>query len=382
MKLAVNHRVAGLAAISALALTLTACGQDATTDTTSSSDATGESSAAETSAASLSGSLAGAGASSQEKGQNAWIAEFGMENPDLTISYDPSGSGNGRTAFIDGSVQFAGSDSVMKTEEIEAATARCEGSEPIEVPLWISPIAVVYNLPSLDAEHINMSADTIAKIFSGQITKWNDPELVEQNPDIELPDADIIPVNRSDESGTTKNFTQYLADAAPDVWTYEPDEVWPLDGTQSGAQTSGLLEVVEGAEGTIGYVDASRAGDLGTVAVGVGDEYVPFSAEAAAKIVDISEPTEDATDLRLTLDLARDTTESGVYPIVLVSYLIACSTYADEQDATNVKAYLEYIASEEGQDLAASADVAGIAPISDDLRTKVMAALETITVAG
>ena len=90
----------------------------------------------------------------------------------------------------------------------------------------------------------------------------------------------------------------------------------------------------------------------------------------------------DATDLRLTIDLARDTTESGVYPVVLVSYLIACSAYDNEQDAANVQAYLKYVASEEGQNLAAQAEVGGIAPISADLRTKVNAALDQITVAN
>ena len=140
-----------------------------------------------------------------------------------------------------------------------------------------------------------------------------------------------------------------------------------------------MLEVVNGAEGTIAYVDASRVGDLGTVAVGVGDEFVPYSAEAAARVLEVSEPTEDASDLRLTYELARDTTESGTYPIVLVSYMIACSQYDNEADATNVAAYFSYIASEEGQELAAQADVAGIAPISDSLREKVTAAIDQIS---
>ncbi|HZL80413.1 MAG TPA: substrate-binding domain-containing protein, partial [Demequina sp.] len=198
-------------------------------------------------------------------------------------------------------------------------------------------------------------------------------------PDATLPDSAIVPVNRSDESGTTDNFTKYLAAAAPEAWTYEPDGVWPISGTQSGAQTSGVLEVVNGAEGTIAYVDASRAGTLGTVAVGVGDEFVPFSPEAAAKVLEVSSPTADATDLRLTFDLARDTAESGTYPVVLVSYLLACSQYDNEADAANVAAYLSYIASPEGQTLAASPEVAGIAPISDALRTQVDAAIAQIT---
>ncbi|PYF99489.1 phosphate transport system substrate-binding protein, partial [Georgenia satyanarayanai] len=170
---------------------------------------------------------------------------------------------------------------------------------------------------------------------------------------------------------------------APDVWTYGPIETWPIPGTQSGAQTSGVVDVIQGAEGAIGYIDASRVEDgMGTVAVGVGEEYVPFSPEAAASVIDASPAAEGATDLRLTIDLARDTTESGTYPIVLVSYSIACSTYENEADAANVKAYFEYVASPEGQERAAQPDVAGSAPISDDLRERVTAALEQITVAG
>lgn len=379
---AVRHRIAGVAAVSVLALGLAACGQDAVPSSDNTSAETGDETTSEPEDTGLTGTIAGAGASSQERGQNAWAAEFVIANPGLDISYDPSGSGNGRTAFIDGSVVFAGSDSAMDAEEIEAASARCFGGEPIEVPLWISPIAVVYNIPDLNGTHINMTAETIAKVFAGEIENWNDPVIAEANPDIELPDLQIVPVNRSDQSGTTKNFQEYLVAAAPDAWPYEVDEVWPIDGTQSGAQTSGLLEVVSGAEGTIGYVDASRVGDLGSIAVGVGDGFVPFSSEAAAKIVDVSEPTEDATDLRLTIDLARDTDEEGVYPVVLVSYLIACSAYDTEEDAANVKAYLEYIASEEGQNLAAQPDVGGIAPISDTLRGRVSAALEQISVAN
>ena len=372
MKIA-NRRVAGIAAVSALAITLSACGQDAVQ--TDDGAATGG--ATTGTSEELSGALAGAGASSQEAGQNAWVAEFSTQNSGLTLSYDPTGSGAGREQFINGTVQFAGSDAAFKPEEIEAATERCYGAEPLELPLWVSPIAVVFNLPGI--ETLNMTPDTIARVFTGEITSWNDPAIADANPGVELPDSAVVAVNRSDDPGTTENFTANLDAVAPDVWTYGGDGVWPIEGTQSGAQTSGVLEVVNGAEGTIAYVDASRVGDLGTVAVGVGDEFVPYSAEAAARVLEVSEPTEDASDLRLTYELARDTTESGTYPIVLVSYMIACSQYDNEADATNVAAYFSYIASEEGQELAAQADVAGIAPISDSLREKVTAAIDQIS---
>ncbi len=367
--------------MSALALTLAACGNgesaedDSTTGTGAQTD-TGEGSSE------LSGEIAGSGASSQEAAVQGWIAGFMEQNPDVNVTYDPTGSGTGREQFLNGTVLFAGSDSIMDEEELAAGADRCFGGEVVELPLYISPIAVVYNLPSVDAANINMDPETIAGIFMGEITNWSDPAIADANPDLELPDLDIIPVNRSDDSGTTENFTAYLADAAGDVWTHGPVETWPIDGTQSGAQTSGMIDVVQGAEGAIGYADASRAEDLGTVAVGVGDDYVPFSPEAAAAVVDASPATDDATDLRLTVDLARDTTESGTYPIVLISYSIACSQYDNESDAENVKAYFEYVASPEGQERASQPDVAGSAPISEDLRERVQAALDQITVVG
>lgn len=363
MKLTPHRRAVALAG--ALALTLAACSSGG-----SASDGDGTT---------LRGSLAGAGASSQEKAVAGWIAGFNDTHPDVAVSYDAVGSGGGREQFLAGAVQFAGSDAALKAEELEAATQRCEGGEAIELPLYISPIAVVYNLPDVAAEHLQLSAATIAKIFNREITTWDDPAIAAENPGVTLPSIGIVPVNRSDESGTTENFTEYLEAASEGAWPHEASGDWPLSGGQSGQGTQGVIDTVAGAVGAIGYADASRAGDLGTVALKVGDEYVPFSAEAAAKVVDASPRAEDATDKRLVVDLDRTTTEAGAYPLVLISYSLACSTYADQADADKVKAYLSYVASPEGQDRAADPSVAGAAPISDALRAEVQAAIDSIT---
>lgn len=375
-----NRSLASIALVGALAATLTACGADATTSDKT-TDA-GKDAATTEAAADLSGNLAGAGATSVEKAMGGWIAKFGETAPDVTVSYEGVGSGGGREQFLAGGVQFAGSDSALTAEEAASAVDRCFGGEALELPLYISPIAVVYNLPGVDAANINMSASTIAKIFSGQITNWNDAAIAAENEGVTLPDLAIVPVNRSDESGTTKNFTDYLAKASDGAWTYEASGDWPISGTQSGNGTSGLIDTVTGAEGAIGYADASRAGDLGTVALKVGDSFVPFSTEAAAKVVDASPRADDATDKRLVVKIDRTTTEAGAYPLVLISYSIACSVYEDAADAANVKAFLTYIASAEGQDLASDAKVAGSAPISDALRTEVQTAIDSITVKG
>ncbi len=360
----------------ALALTLAACGSSTPASTPDASETTTESTTPEATPdetpVALSGNLAGAGASSQEKAMGGWIAGFGDSNPDVLVSYDPVGSGGGRKQFLDGATLFAGSDAALKPEEVTSATARCFDGEPLQLPLYISPIAIVYNIPSLEAEHLQLSAETTAKIFNREITAWNDPAIAAENPGVTLPELDIIPVNRSDESGTTENFTEWLVAAANGAWPHEASGDWPLSGGQSGAQTQGMIDTVSSAEG-------SRAGDLGTVAVGVGDAFVPYSAEAAAAVVDASPAAEGASDKQLTIELDRATTAAGAYPVVLISYSIACSVYDSEQDAANVKAFLTYVASEEGQARAADPSVAGSAPISGELRSAVEAAIASIS---
>nr|WP_235590547.1 phosphate ABC transporter substrate-binding protein PstS [Leucobacter sp. G161] len=330
-------------------------------------------------ASSLTGTLSGAGASSQDAAQQqGWIAGFQTANADVTINYDPSGSGAGRESFQKGAVAFAGSDRAFKAEEITAGPFdACTTSDIVEIPAYISPIALVFNVDGVD--NLNLDAATIAKIFTGEISKWNDAAIAAANPDATLPDQAIVPVHRSDKSGTTGNFTEYLAAAAPEAWTAGSVEEWPTDitGGEAAQGTSGLVEAVKGGVGTIGYADASKADDLGTVSVKVGDKYVPFTPEAAAAIVDAS-PLEEgrgANDLAIELD--RTSTADGVYPLVLVSYLVGCESYADPANAELVKSYFEYIVSPEGQDVAAKA--AGSAPISDSLREKASAAVAAIS---
>ncbi|UNX55318.1 phosphate ABC transporter substrate-binding protein PstS [Georgenia sp. TF02-10] len=327
----------------------------------------------------LSGTLPGAGASSQEIAMQAWLAGFYEAHPGVVASYDPVGSGTGREMFLNGAVLFAGSDVPMDEEELARGRDRCFGGEVVELPLYISPIAVAYNLPGLGAEHLNLAPETLAAIFAGEITRWNDPAIAAANPGVALPDQAVVPVNRSDDSGTTESFTEYLAAAGGEAWPHEPSETWPISGTQSGTGTSGVVQTITAAEGTVGYIDAAQVTqDLSTVALGVGEDFVPFSAEAAAAVVDASPRAEDATDLRLTVELARDTDTPGTYPLVLVSYTLACERYGSEQDATNVRTLLEYMASPEGQERVARPDVAGAAPIGAGLREKVEAAIGQI----
>jgi phosphate transport system substrate-binding protein len=358
--------------------------EETTTDTSSSDSSTDSDTTEEEEAApALEGTLDGSGASSMAAGQEAWVAGFQTANPGVTVNYNPTGSGTGRDQFEEGLTFFTGSDAYYKPEELETEHPNCVGAtdDVFEFPIWISPIAVIFNLDGLGT--LNMDAATIAKIFSGQITNWNDAEIAAANPGVDLPDLNITYVHRSDESGTSENFTDWLAKAAPSDWVDTSGnelgaiETWPDDVVGEGAQgTSGVVAAVEAGNGTIGYADASRAGDLGTITVGVGDNYVPFSPEAAAKIVDVSDLVSGRPDTSLAYDLKRDTTESGVYPVVLVSYLQGCLDYADDAQAELVKAYASYMLSAEGQQYAS--DSAGNAPISDELRQKALAIIDSV----
>ncbi|WP_372451464.1 phosphate ABC transporter substrate-binding protein PstS [Pseudonocardia oceani] len=324
----------------------------------------------------LSGSIAGAGASSQAAAMQAWVAGFNSTNPGVQVNYDPVGSGGGREQFIAGGTAFGGSDAYLDEEELPAAVERC-GGNVLELPAYISPIAIAFNLEGVDT--LNLSPAVIAGIFAKQITNWNDPAIAADNAGATLPDLPITVVHRSDESGTTENFQEYLAAVAPDVWTYEVSGDWPTEVQGEAApQTAGVVQAIGAGNGTIGYADASQVGDLGVAAVGVGGEFVEYSPEAAAEVVAASQQVEgDRPAGSFAIDIDRQNAPAGTYPIVLVSYELACGTYPNQETADLVKAFFSYVVSEEGQQ--AAADNAGSAPISDAQRTEFQAAIDSIT---
>ena len=379
----------------ALTLVAAACGSDdATTDETSAP--------AETSATTrrrpppvrpptvarpwleVSGTLVGAGASSQAAAMQGWQAGFQAANPDVTVEYDPVGSGGGRETFLAGGTDFAGSDSALNEEEYAASIDRCAGDQgAINLPHYISPIAIPYNLPSLEGETLNLSPEVIAGIFANEITVWNDPAIAADNPDLTLPDTTINPVHRSDDSGTTKNFTDYMSKSAPDVWTYGAIEPWDTEGPGGGEgapQTSGVVAAVAAGEGSIGYADASQIGDLPAAAVGVAGEFVPFSPEAAAKIVDSSERSTGPSGLDYTIIVNRTPDSADTYPIALVSYHIVCLQYDSQEKVDLVKAFMTYVGSDQGQADAAAA--AGSAPLSAEVQAEVEKSVNEITVSS
>lgn len=360
-------RIAQIAAVGAIAaLALAGCA----------SNESGGSSTPSDNASALTGTLNGSGATSQQVAVQAWTTGFQTANPDVTVNYDPAGSGAGREAFQSGAVQFAGSDRAFKPEEITAGPfdACAEGSGLVEIPAYVSPIAIAFNVEGVDA--LSLDPATIAGIFAGTITNWNDPAIAATNDGVTLPDLAITPVHRSDKSGTTANFTDYLAQSAPSVWTYGSVEEWPIKGGEAAQGTSGVVNAVKGGNGTIGYADHSQTADLSAVSVQVGSEWVEPSAEGAAIALDASKIEEgrEPTDLAFAID--RTTQESGAYPVMLVSYLIGCVEYKDADAAALVKGFFTEAVSEAGQK--AAADAAGSAPISSDLAAQSQAAIDEI----
>lgn len=325
---------------------------------------------------SLAGELNGSGASSQGAASDAWIAGFQTENPGVTINYSPDGSGAGRKAFISGGVAYAGSDSALSDHELTGTFAACAaGTTGIDLPVYISPIVLIVNVHGVDT--LNLDAPTIAKIFKGDITQWDDPAISKLNPGAKLPPAPISAVHRSDDSGTTKNFTDYLHTVAPAVWDAAPNDTFPYVGGEAAQGTSGVVDAVTNGTNTIGYADASRAGNLSVVALKVGDTFVNYSATAAAKVVADSPLVAGRSANDIAINLNRATTDPSHYPLVLVSYIIVCQEYQHATAANLVKAYLGYVASTVGQQT--SADLAGAAPLTSALSKKVAAAIDSIT---
>jgi len=371
-----NILIRSIAALSGIVMlaSVAACGDNtaATTDNSSSSDSTSKSTP-------ISGNFSGAGASSQQAAVEAWIAGFQGTNPEAKIAYNPSGSGAGVQTFLTGATAWAGSDKALADDEVEQSKSVCTEGTAFDVPVYISPIAVVFNLKGVSdaGKHINMDAATIAKIFDGKITKWNDPAIADQNKDLKLPDTAITVVHRSDKSGTTQNFVSYFKDVTPDNWTYDLSENWPNEVGQGAKGTSGVISTVKQADGTIGYADFSQVGDLGTVAVKVGDKYNEISAEAGSKVIGDSKQDDTVKgDNRIVIKINHATEAEGAYPIVLVSYDIVCPAYKDTKQAEFAKAWLTYVTSDEGQK--AAQDAAGTAPLPSSLKSEITKSIEAI----
>jgi phosphate transport system substrate-binding protein len=359
-----RYYVAGIALTATLALA--ACGSDNNTPTGG-----GTSAAAGNCAA---GSLTAQGSTAQKNAMDEWIKAYQSQcGADAKVAYEGTGSGAGIQAFISGTADFAGSDSALKPEEQPQADAKCAGGQALNLPMVIGPIAVVYNVDGVD--NLQLDAPTLAKIFAGKVTKWNDPAIAAQNTGAKLPATTIQAVHRSDESGTTDNFTKYLSKTASADWTFSNAKAWKAPGGTGAAKSDGVATLVKSTVGTISYVELSFAENSSLkkakIKNGAG-EYAELTGDSAGKTIAGAKVEGTGGDLKLSIDYA--TAEPGAYPIVLVTYEIACSKGSAK--AAAIKSFLKYTSSTGGQ--SALGDL-GYAPLPETVRGKVEASVDAIS---
>ena len=365
-----------LSATAIAALTLTACGSD-NNASTSSSGASGTSASGAASAKADCGgknSLTGEGSTAQ---QNA-IAElnkvWGQVCSGKTLAYNPTGSGAGVDQFIAKQVDFAGSDSALKDDQVKKAADRCGGNPAWNLPLVFGPVALAYNIEGVDKLVVN--ADVLAKIFQGQITKWNDPAIGALNSGTNLPDADIKPVYRSDSSGTTDNFQKYLAAAAPQSWTKGAGKEFQGGAGEGAQKSSGVVQAIQATPGAIGYVEKSPAAAAGlkNAEIDSGAGAVALTDESTAKAVAAAKVKGDGNDLTLDLNALYASKEAGAYPLMLATYEIVCSKGYDADTAAAVKSFLT-VSANQGQ---ANLSTAGYVPLPDSFKERLLKSVDAI----
>jgi len=385
VKLTRTGVLAGLTA-GLIAVTLTAC-SSSSKSTDKSSAAGGSSSAVASSSSSApalkcaTGTLNSDGSTAQQNAMTQWIKDYQNKCPGSTINYSGGGSGQGITDFKGGKVDFAGSDAALSAAkgETTAATARC-GSAALDLPMVVGPVAIAFNVKGVSK--LTVTPALLNQIFYGKVTTWNDPAIAAVNKGVTLPSTPITVFYRSDQSGTTQNFETYLqaADAAgysADVAaaSQTPSKVWNGTVGQGKSGSQGVQQGIQGADGAIGYIEYSFAvnGGLNTAAVDNGGGAVDLSATSAGKAVGAAQVVGTGDDLSLKLDYA--TKAAGAYPIILVTYEIACTKYANPTQGALVQSFLSYT-SGAGQD---SLKQLGYAPLPSDLLAKVQASVAKIS---
>ncbi|TWH18148.1 phosphate transport system substrate-binding protein [Rhodococcus rhodochrous J45] len=362
-----------LGVVAAAALTLSACGTD---DNSGSVDVDASDSAATCEGKST---LSGAGSSAQKNAMDQFVSTYiavcSQKDAAVNVAYNPTGSGDGRTQFIANQIDFAGSDSAIGDEQAAQAAERCAGNPAWNLPLVFGPVALAYNVEGVG--DLVLDAETTAKIFNGSITKWNDPAIAALNEGAPLPDADITPIVRSDSSGTTDNFQQYLETASNGAWTSGAGSDF-TGGVGEGAKGSaGVAQAVAGSPNSITYVEKSFAdqNNLSIAKIDNGSGPVELTEETAGKAIEGAEFV-PASEGDLTLDLSSifGSSEEGAYPLVLATYEIVCSAGYDTDTATAVKSFLISAANEGQEGLSEQ----GYVPLPDAFKTRLTESIDAI----
>ena len=320
--------------------------------------------------ATLSGSLSGAGATFPEPLYVEWIGEFQMANPDVTLNYQGIGSGGGIEQFTKMTVDFGASDAPMKDEEIAAAET-ASGAKVLHIPTVFGSVVLAYNLDGV--EDLKLDADTLADIFLGAITNWNDPQIAALNAGGTLPDRAIQVVHRSDSSGTTSIFTGYLAQISS-AWADQvgkgKEVQWPVG--IGGQGNDGVAAVVQQQAGSIGYVELSYATESGlTMAVlknQAGNFITPSLESTSAAAVGVTFPE----DLRFSVSNSEG---AQAYPIVGATWILVYDKMEDAAKVEVLKSWLTW-ALEEGTTVA---EELGYAPLPDELRAIALEKIDSVS---
>ncbi|WP_419996822.1 phosphate ABC transporter substrate-binding protein PstS [Streptomyces boninensis] len=367
-------RAAALGAVALSgALVLSACGSD--DNTGNGGGAAPTSGASDIECGNAKGQLLASGSSAQKNAVDQWVKDYTAACSGVTVNYKATGSGAGIQEFLQGKTGFAGSDSALKPDEVTQSKKVCKSGQGINLPMVGGPIAVGFNVDGVDK--LTLDAQTLAQIFNGKIKTWDDAAIKKLNPDADLPDTKIQPVSRSDESGTTDNFTSYLAEAAPKAWPHEPGKKWPVKGGQSADGSAGVSSQVKQTSGAISYFELSyaHANSIKTVDIDTGSgDPVEATTANASKAIAAAKVTGKGKDLAMELDYT--TKEPGAYPITLLTYEIACDTGNKKDTLDAVKSFLTYTASDKGQDVL---DDLGYAPLPAEVQKKVQDVVSTLS---
>ncbi|MGO9929871.1 MAG: phosphate ABC transporter substrate-binding protein PstS [Mycobacterium sp.] len=294
--------------------------------------------------------------------------------PGKVVSYNATGSGAGREQFIAGHIDFAGADSPLVADQIGPAAKRCDGNPAWDLPLVFGPVALVYNLPGV--QQLVVSSDTLAELFSGKITVWNDPILAALNPGVALPATKVVPIYRSDSSGTTDNVQKYLTAAAPQSWTRGVGTEFQGGVGEGAAKSAGVVQAVRATSGAIGYVEKGFADQAGVpyAQIDTGNGVVPLTNDTASNAIKTAGFVADGNDLVLDLDSMYTAQQPGTYPLVLATYEIVCSKGYHSDTTTAIKSFLT-VAANNGQ---AGLTAAGYVPLPDKVKERLVTAINAM----
>ncbi len=352
-----------------LALGVAACGGS---DNSSGSGGGGSGGGA---SATLGGTINGAGATFPQPVYQEWAARF-QEQRGTTVNYQGIGSGGGIAQVTAGTVDFGATDAAMTDEEIKAAQAK---GQPVHVPTVLGAVTVSYNVQGVKSG-LKLDGATIADIFLGKIKTWNDPAITKLNAGVNLPSGNITVCHRSDESGTTKNFTAFLVDYS-EAWAAGPGSdksvKWP---TGTGAKgNDGVAACIKQNDGAVGYVEQAYALANNFTYADVknksGKYVAPTLASASAAAQGIKIPS----DLRFATINAPG---ADAYPITALTFLLVyddmCKAGLSADKAMDVKAWLQY-GQTQGQGVAKQLQYA---PLPGDLKTQTAAKVDALVCNG